>query len=199
MDRLDKEFISILKGSLCKEAAVEADRELIMPVFKLAQKRRLTCLIYNGLKNSGVEKNEYGMPEIMKQAVAVFQLSQIQLAALLKVYDAFEKEKIDYLPIKGAVIKGFYPSAEMREMSDADILVRDEQYKRAKEILTQLGYKKYEELDTVYSCELDGQLELELHKQVMPQNAGLLYDYYKDIFGRAKKTKRKLLPLCAFG
>ena len=47
---------------------------------------------------------------------------------------AFEKAQIPFLPLKGSVIRKYYPEAWMRTSCDIDILVHDEDVGRAKEI-----------------------------------------------------------------
>ena len=42
----------------------------------------------------------------------------------------FEENSVDCMPIKGFVIKNYYPSAEMRTMGDIDILIRPAEYKK---------------------------------------------------------------------
>lgn len=39
---------------------------------------------------------------------------------------AFDAGGIDYMPLKGSILKDLYPRHEMRMMGDADILIRME-------------------------------------------------------------------------
>lgn len=37
----------------------------------------------------------------------------------------FEKNGIDYAPIKGSVVREYYPRPELRTMGDADVLIKE--------------------------------------------------------------------------
>ena len=57
-----------------------------------------------------------------------------------------EREGIDYIPLKGAIIRDLYPKAWMRTSMDMDILVRESDIDRAVEAITsQPGFMKVNE------------------------------------------------------
>ncbi len=64
----------------------------------------------------------------------------IQVTELKKLVEAFERAGIKNQPLKGSCMKFMYPSPEMREMSDIDILVDDSMMDSAKNIMLELGY-----------------------------------------------------------
>ena len=73
----------------------------------------------------------------LKAVIAVGMMkSEKQLEAVNKIYAAFDKNGIDYLPLKGCNMKYLYPKPELRSMGDADILIREEQYKSIKDIVS---------------------------------------------------------------
>ncbi|MBO7254321.1 MAG: nucleotidyltransferase family protein, partial [Clostridia bacterium] len=57
---------------------------------------------------------------------------------LSRISVAFENEGIDFIVLKGAVIQGYYPSPELRVMSDIDIYIKTEDRKKAKNVLSSL-------------------------------------------------------------
>ena len=57
-----------------------------------------------------------------------------------KIFDAFEKNKVFYLPLKGIILKSFYPKSFMREMSDNDIYFDKTKADTVKRIMEELGY-----------------------------------------------------------
>lgn len=65
----------------------------------------------------------------------------MQVTELNKMVDAFEKAEIKNQPMKGSCMKFMYPSPEMREMSDIDVLVDSDKMEEAGQILNDLGYK----------------------------------------------------------
>lgn len=57
-----------------------------------------------------------------------------------KVLSELEKQDIWYLPLKGIVIKDYYPKSAMREMGDNDILFDSSKAEEVKNIMEGLGY-----------------------------------------------------------
>ena len=56
------------------------------------------------------------------------------------LYAICEAEQIDYMPLKGAVLKSLYPREHMRTGSDIDVLFRREDIDRLVEVLPRSGY-----------------------------------------------------------
>ena len=55
--------------------------------------------------------------------------------------EVLEEQRIPYLPLKGAVLRNYYPAPWMRTSSDVDILIPQEQFARAKQaVQDRLGY-----------------------------------------------------------
>ena len=48
----------------------------------------------------------------------------VQKYSIDEILDAFEKDKIDCVPLKGIYMKEFYPDSSLRTMSDLDIFYR---------------------------------------------------------------------------
>ena len=67
-------------------------------------------------------------------------LSENQLYEIDKVSKEFDKNGIEYLKLKGSIIKRLYPKHEMRVMSDADILIRKDQMSEIEKILPSIEY-----------------------------------------------------------
>lgn len=60
-----------------------------------------------------------------------------------KIYAEFEKERIPFLPLKGAILRKYYPEPWMRTSCDADILIRPEDLERASQVLVEsLSFRK---------------------------------------------------------
>ena len=51
-----------------------------------------------------------------------------------------EKAQINYVPLKGSVLKEYYPKFGMREMSDIDILIDADRAEDVKQIMEDLGF-----------------------------------------------------------
>lgn len=99
----------------------ELSRELILSAYELGAKQDLGHLVASaaeGFAWSDLKK------EFHKQKmIAVFRREQISFEEK-KIFTLFDENQIDYIPLKGSVVKNFYPEAWMRTSSDSDILIR---------------------------------------------------------------------------
>ena len=105
-----------------------------------------------------------------------------------KVFAAFDEHHIDYLPLKGVLLKHIYPKAEMRSMGDADVLIRVDQYDRIKPLMPPLGFAEVTESDheLIWQSEV---LHLELHKRLVPSYHEAEFAYFGDGWDRAVKLQ----------
>ena len=112
--------------------------------------------------------------------------AQQQLRATQRLFQLFEEEKIDYLPVKGCVLKMLYPQPDLRIMADADILIRPEQHPRLKAGMEKLGFRFEGENDHVFEWRSE-ELFVELHKSLVPLSDPEYFAYYSDIWKKARK------------
>lgn len=93
------------------------------------------------------------------------------------------------MPLKGIRTKQFYPYPEFRTMGDLDILYKEDQTKKLKQVMQDAGYKfggyniKHDEY------EKDG-VTIEMHRDVLFRLTNA-YDYFADIWERAIHAKGK--------
>ena len=119
----------------------ELSRELILSAYELGAKQDLGHLVASaaeGFAWSDLKK------EFHKQKmIAVFRRVQISFEEK-KIFALFDENQIDYIPLKGSVVKNFYPEAWMRTSSDSDILIRPEDSEKAMKLLTEQADYRYE-------------------------------------------------------
>lgn len=106
-------------------------------------------------------------------------LSENQLIEIDRVCKEFDKNGIEYLKLKGSIIKRLYPQHEMRVMSDADILIRENQMDALEKILPSLGYEFKMSSDHEWIWQGDV-LPLELHKRIIATYQKDFYAYFGD-------------------
>lgn len=68
-------------------------------------------------------------------------ISMTQGKELTRISQAFEEALIKNQPMKGAILRSYYPVPDMREMGDIDILVQDCDMDRVQRILQELQYE----------------------------------------------------------
>ncbi len=67
----------------------------------------------------------------------------MQMMAYSEITAALEEAGIRHQVLKGAIIKRDYPSPEIREMSDIDLVIYDESLDKAAKVMEKLGYKNH--------------------------------------------------------
>ena len=147
-------------------------------VFELASKHMLRTAVAISLELSGV-KNEVTAAAIVAgvRRTVIFEKSWSIISS------EFEKEGIWYLPLKGMVIKNYYPKVAMREFSDYDILFDKSMACKVRNIMESLGYTTesfgINNDDLYYKAPV---LNFEMHRELIhPKHGDLFYEYYKTI------------------
>ncbi len=134
------------------------------------------CLVYEISTSQGVvgivaeALSELNMLDgELKQVFFNSQLANIYVTEQIKfefesICDLFEKEKIPFIPLKGSVIRNYYPKPEMRESCDIDILIHEEDIDRACDALkTKLNYQQRTKSPHDVGMFSPSETELELH------------------------------------
>lgn len=145
MDRdFTKLFFLLLRSALCdnklsEEEKTAISREQIEKLLALSEKHDVSHLIVWAFKKNGLLTNEDGAKE--KPLLKAIYRCEKQEYALDELSAVLEKEKIPYIPLKGSVLRNYYPEAWMRTSCDIDVLVKGENLERAVSALTeQLQY-----------------------------------------------------------
>lgn len=170
---------AVLGEQLSEETKQEAvDKAGLL--FKMARHHDMAHLLDYAYKIGGISvPDEQTAFELIKyNAMSVMRYENLNLA-LVNISELFEKEEIPFIPLKGAVIRDFYPEPWMRTSCDIDILVHEEDLERAEKLLIEkLGYISKEKRGyhdvSLYS---DTDVHLELHfniKENMKNLDGLL-------------------------
>ncbi len=145
------------------KAAASESAELL---YKMARHHDLAHLVEYAFKTNGINAVDEAVAyELLKsQVMSVMRYEDLNLA-VTSISELFENEKIPFIPLKGAVIRNFYPQGWMRTSCDVDILVHEEDIERAEKVLVEkLGYKSKGKKDyhdiSLYS---ETGVHLELH------------------------------------
>lgn len=82
---------------------------------------------------------------------------------LQEILNALHKENIRTLQVQGTVVKNYYPSSDLRMMTDIDLIVDKQNLKKASLILQNLGYDLDEENQEEWSGKNKQGYLVELH------------------------------------
>ena len=185
MDRLQKDIIGIIKSALTGEKyELSADFDLAKAA-EISKKHKTTAIFYYGTLNCGISQAEPLMQELFMYTCKNIAVSEQQLHEISNIFSAFDNMEIDYMPLKGTLLKKMYPKTEMRSMGDADILIKTEQYSKIKPIMEELGFKEAIENDHELSWKKPS-VYIELHKRIIPSYNKDYFAYYGDGWRLAK-------------
>lgn len=107
-------------------------------LYDFASSHQMVALVSIALKKTNV--NNYKFDQYLEKVILVNQLMDSERKKILEI---FENEHIWYLPLKGIVIKEYYPQPEMRQMADNDIMYDPTRAKDVRRIMEKMGYTTY--------------------------------------------------------
>lgn len=139
----------------------------------------LVGMAVRGAARCGISRSHPAVRRLTALFCKDVGVSRLQIKQLDAVYALFQENGIEYMPVKGAVVKPMYPQSELRAMGDADILIRQEQYPKIRELMSSLGLQEEVESDHEYVWH-SGDFKLELHKRLIPSYNKDYYAYYGD-------------------
>lgn len=127
-----------LKSEKPEEPPVGIDFEAIFELAKKQDAENIVFLSIDQLENN-IDSNLYSIwQEVYYKRM---KYSAFQDMALEELIEAFTKAGIDCMPLKGSVIKNYYPSPDLRCMGDIDFLVREQNRKIVRGIMHSLDYE----------------------------------------------------------
>ena len=113
------------------------NEENIKELFRMSAKHFIDALTGMTLKKAGVVLPKYWEERMVKavRKVILFDAERKKLCAWM------DRERIWYLPLKGIILKEYYPSIGMRQMSDNDILFDADAWERVEKHMLSEGYE----------------------------------------------------------
>lgn len=161
-------LFSLLRALFSNNEMADSDKtlatnELLDKVISLATKHDIAHLVALSILNNGLSRDE-NKSRLEKYAFQAFYRCEVQNHELRKICEALEKAKIPFIPLKGSVMRNYYPEPWWRTSCDIDILVDQHNLQKAISCLTEnLKYTehKYNSHDVTLSSE--NGICLELH------------------------------------
>lgn len=136
MERLEKLLFALIRQALGLEQGVSVEDDLIPTLYAMAYRHELAHLVAYGLGTGCCLSG--GFQERLLEAHYRYER---YAHAYEELSQRFEKEKLPFVPLKGQVLREFYPEPWMRTGCDLDLLVRQEDLERAGKLLeSDMGY-----------------------------------------------------------
>lgn len=170
-------------------------------LYEAAREHSVTPIIFQELYrlDSDWEKGSRESLESFKKSyISAVYLSSLQDFGVEELGEKLAEQGIEYIPVKGYVIKNLYPEPELRTMSDIDILIQEKDRLKTDEILKNLGYERQGLGSNVWTYKR-GMVTFEIHVNL----AGKKYwndvdyiGYFSELFQKShpigEKTERRL-------
>ena len=188
MQALQRGVIDLIKACLTQEKAYLGTDFDWAAAYQIGRSHDILPMLYYGIVQSEIQIPAELRDALRLETIKSAMLDQNQSREVEGIERSFQAEGIDYLLLKGAVMKQRYLHAEVRTMGDADILIREGQYERIRPILQELGFTEILESDHELIWDKPGRLHLELHKRPIPSYNKDFYAYYGDGWSLAHRT-----------
>ena len=185
MDSKQRGVIDIVYSALTGEKISLPEDFVFLKGVKIARRHKIEVMFYYGALNCGFGQDEPLMQELFTLVCGNIAANEQQIYSVKEIFSAFDEQEIDYLPLKGVLLKNIYPKPEMRSMGDADILIKTQQYDKIKPIMVKLGYKKVTESYHEFISKKNN-INIELHKRLIPSYNKDYYSYFGDGWSLAK-------------
>jgi len=174
---MEKILFALLRNAVCSEPVSAEIKEQITPemmpaLYQLADKHDMAHILSKALWDLAIPGGDATDLLRKKQMMAVYRYEKLQ-AAYTEICQYLEKIKIPFLPLKGSVIRQYYPEPWMRTSCDIDILVREQDLELAVEKLLQSGFRLEKRSYRDVSLFSPNNVHLELHFGLLENIEGL--------------------------
>ena len=143
-----KYFFLLIRSALYNQPIDDAEKEQITPeilpaLYKISKRHDLTHLVGEAIDKNGLfpEDTDVRKAFLRERDMAIYRYQQIRYE-YKRICDTLSNAKISFLPLKGSVLRDYYPSPWMRTSCDIDILVKPEDVHAAYDtLMEQLSYR----------------------------------------------------------
>ena len=152
----------------------DLSNEMLGQLYKISKSHDIGHLIASALNKQKLLTQDEISQKFQKQwMMAVYRYEKINYE-LKRVSDVLENHGIAFLPLKGSVLRKYYPEPWMRTSCDIDILIHPEDAETAIQILCEVGFTLQKSTTTYdYQMIAPGGVHLELHFS-LKQDASIL-------------------------
>jgi hypothetical protein len=156
----------------------------------IAHKSHMDSIILGALlKTDLAEEKKSGIKSFVMLSTIK---SLTQVSCLKEIGERFEKEGIYHQALKGSVLKRLYPTPELREMSDIDLMIYDENLNRAKKVVEEMGFTLLESVKHHDIYVKAPFLIIELHHTLYDKDIDKIqYEYFKNEKNLTAKEGKK--------
>ena len=189
---MQKLYFDVLYLLSCAANSKKAEKSKIDTMdldalYALCKEHSITALVSSVLAEHLKEKPEQYTKWSEEQMKALYRDMNFA-AERAKILAFLEENGIWYMPMKGIVLKDYYPQPELREFADNDILIDASRAGDVREFMLKNGYRaKDGDSGHVDEYEKEPCFNFEMHRALYHTNNPVFYDYYKEVKNRLLK------------
>ena len=155
-------------------------------IFTLAQFHNVSALIFPCLRSLDVPKDVYDKFIYVNHRLLAREARQ-ELEAQY-IFSALQSKGIEFIKLKGIVIKNMYPMPHMRTQSDVDICMTKENREKTRSVMESMGYKLDSTIDYHDEYSKDDFFIYEIHSDIMSKRS-YLYPLFVNPFEKVVPDK----------
>lgn len=144
-EKTSRMMFALLRSAVCSTAITKEERSLfnkdMLPeMLNIAKKNDVINILAFALKENGLIKKE--CKELDDEiSISVYRYARLDYE-LKRICSTLETAKIPFIPLKGSVIRDYYPEPWMRTSADIDVLIHSSDIETAKTyLINNLKYK----------------------------------------------------------
>ncbi len=133
-------LFALLRKEICGQAVSDEiknalSEEMLSQLYTLSNRHDLAHIIGHALEKLGVAGEDGALQEFKRKNLqAIYRYVRLD-HEFKQLCSTLEQAQIPYLPLKGAVLRAYYPQAWMRTSCDVDILIHNEDLDKAVALL----------------------------------------------------------------
>lgn len=166
MDLVQKQIIECIKSTINgKKLKIDKKQEIDWEnIINLSREHKVEALVYSAITKEMKDSIPDDLLNLWKKEVFMSGvIQQHHIKEVEKILNSFNEENIEVLVLKGLVIRDLYPNTTLRTMSDADMVVKENDLEKSKEVLTSIGYTEYKQTPNDFMFTKGACLPIELH------------------------------------
>ena len=173
-----------IKGSPIPSCPENISGELI---YKLSVRNAVQGILYLAVKSGAITLSAETEAKLQKSYMAILAREATQQEEIDYIREAFEKENIKFMFLKGTHLKSLYSTSQMRFMVDMDILVKEESMDKGGRLILARGFTQ--EMNNGKDIVLVKKpfLTIELHKMLFVEDY-FMHDYFSSVWNRVEKV-----------
>ena len=154
-------------------------------IYKLSVRNAVQGILYLAVKSGAITLSAETEAKLQKSYMAILAREASQQEEIEYIREAFTKENIDFMFLKGTHLKSLYPIPQMRFMVDMDILVKEQSMNNGGQLILARGFTQ--EMNNGKDIVLVKKpfLTIELHKMLFVEEY-FMHDYFSSVWDRVE-------------